>query len=268
MALSDWLRYSNQGATRSMPLDPRLVRAMSFLPSMGVSMNVFSGGQPTSGPNRVGSHRHDLGQAGDVFFEKDGRRLDWSNPGDQPLFSDIVRQARAAGVTGFGAGPGYMQRGSMHLGFGSPAVWGAGGSSKNAPDWLRQAYGDPGVGPSVTAVPTETANVLASALVPPVAPGRADINALADTSFDALPGGGGSRRRDTDQPRILGGRQQAPTVSLETELGDTGSAPPPAPPPKLLAQLDQSMAPLAELFDLKTIGQAGIPKALPPRRRF
>jgi hypothetical protein len=94
---------------------------------------------------------------------------------------------------------------------------------------------------------------------------------LATTSFNAMPGGGSSRRRDEDQPRILGGRrQETPAVSLETdELGDTSqTTPPQAPPPKLLAQLDQSMAPLAELFDLKTIGQAGIPKTLPPKRRF
>ena len=129
----------------------------------------------------------------------------------------------------------------------------------------------PSGGSSVSSVPTETANVLAQALVPPTAPGRADINALADTSFNAMPGGGSSRRRDTDQPRILGGRQETPAVSLETELGKTeaSGAPQVTQPPKLLAQLDQSMAPLAELFDIKTIGQAGkVDPRLPPRRRF
>jgi hypothetical protein len=31
----------------------------------------------------------------------------------------------------------------MHIGFGTPAVWGAGGRGSNAPDWLRQAYNSP-----------------------------------------------------------------------------------------------------------------------------
>lgn len=140
-----WLKYDNTGATRSQPLNPHLTQALGFLPQMGVSMDVFSGGQPTAseGGPRTGSDRHDHGNAADVFFSKDGRRLDWANPDDQPVFQDIVRQGKAAGITGFGAGDGYMQPGSMHLGFGKPAVWGAGGRGSNAPDWLRQAYNSP-----------------------------------------------------------------------------------------------------------------------------
>ncbi len=136
----DWLRYSNEGAIRNKPLNDKLVQAMSFLPEMGVSMEVFSGGQDAEGPHRTGSHRHDHGGAGDVYFQKDGRRLDWANDADRPIFEEIVRRGRAAGVTGFGAGEGYMRPGSMHLGFGSPSVWGAGGSGANAPEWLRNAY--------------------------------------------------------------------------------------------------------------------------------
>lgn len=139
----DWLKYANQNATRDLPLSPDLTSALSFLPDMGVSMEVFSGGQPSEGPNRVGSHRHDRGGAADVFFYKDGRRLDWANPEDRPIFEQIVERAKANGVTGFGAGEGYMRPGSMHIGFGKPAVWGAGGRGANAPDWLRAAYNTP-----------------------------------------------------------------------------------------------------------------------------
>ncbi len=112
-----WLRYRNQGATRNLPLDQKLTSALSFLPDLGVEMEVFSGGQPGKGSGlaRVGSVRHDHGGAADAFFYKDGRRLDWSNPEDVPVFQEIVRRARGAGVTGFGAGPGYMQPGSMHI---------------------------------------------------------------------------------------------------------------------------------------------------------
>jgi hypothetical protein len=135
-----WLTYSNQGATRNQPLSADLVKAMAFLEPMGIRMDVYSGGQDATGPRRTGSHRHDYGKAGDVKFYKGDRALDWANPEDVPIYQDIVRQAKAAGVTGFGAGPGYMGAGTMHLGFGTPAVWGKGGSSKNAPQWLQAAY--------------------------------------------------------------------------------------------------------------------------------
>lgn len=148
MATPDWLTYANQGATRNQPLDPRLVGALGFLPELGITAQVFSGGQPAAGASdqRVGSTRHDHGLAGDVVFFKDGRQLDWSNPSDLPYFSEIVRRGKAAGITGFGAGPSYMRQGSMHIGYGAPAVWGAGGSSANAPEWLREAYGAPATG--------------------------------------------------------------------------------------------------------------------------
>lgn len=138
----DWLRYSNQGAIRSKPISGGLLDALSFLPEMGVQMEVFSGGQAPkgSGGPRTGSTRHDHGNAADVFFHKDGRKLDWGNPNDVPIFQSIVQKARANGVTGFGAGDGYMQQGSMHIGFGNDAVWGAGGKGANAPDWLSEAF--------------------------------------------------------------------------------------------------------------------------------
>jgi hypothetical protein len=140
----DWLAYANQGAIRNQPLSDKLTGALgSFLPEMGVTMKVFSGGQDANGPRRTGSHRHDHGNAADVFFYKDGRQLSWNNPQDLPIFEDIVRRGRAAGITGFGAGDGYMRPGSMHIGFGSPAVWGSGGRGSNAPDWLRTAFNSP-----------------------------------------------------------------------------------------------------------------------------
>lgn len=148
-----WLRYSNQSATRNDPLDPRLVETMSFLPELGVTMEVFSGGQEAAGEggSRTGSTRHDHGGAGDVFFYKDGRRLDWANPDDLPLFTEIIKRGRQRGLTGIGAGDGYMQPGSMHIGFGSESVWGAGGKGSNAPEWLKSAFWGtkPGPGHSV-----------------------------------------------------------------------------------------------------------------------
>lgn len=143
--MANWLTYANRGATRNQPLSPELVEKLgAFLPDMGINMEVFSGGQDATGPHRTGSHRHDHGGAADAFFYKDGRKLDWANPNDLPVFEDLVSRAKAAGITGIGAGEGYMRPGSMHIGMGSPSVWGAGGKGRNAPDWLRRAYGQPG----------------------------------------------------------------------------------------------------------------------------
>lgn len=146
--MSDWLRYRNQGAVRNLPLSDRLTQALSFLPEMGLAVEVFSGGQPVKGSGlpRVGSVRHDRGDAADVFFYQGDRRLDWANPADLPYFEEIVRRGRSAGLTGFGAGPGYMRQGSMHIGYGTPAVWGAGGRSANAPQWLQAAFNNAPVG--------------------------------------------------------------------------------------------------------------------------
>ncbi len=137
-----WLKYSNQDATRNDPLDPRLVDAMSFLGDMGITMNVVSGGQEAAGEggSRTGSTRHDHGRAGDVDFYKDGKKLDPNNPDDLPVLVEIIQRAKTNGVTGFGEGDDYMGSGRIHLGFGNPGVWGAGGKGANAPAWLREAY--------------------------------------------------------------------------------------------------------------------------------
>lgn len=136
----DWLIYANQNKVRNDPLSPELIAAMGFLPEMGISMEVFSGGQENNTTHGLGSTRHNDGSAADVMFYRDGKPLDWRNPADIPIYQEIVRRAKAAGLTGFGAGPGYMAPGSMHIGYGAPAVWGDNGSSANAPAWLREAY--------------------------------------------------------------------------------------------------------------------------------
>ena len=137
----DYVRYANQGATRSQPLNQQLISAMSFLPEMGLTMEVHSGGQDAEGPNRTGSTRHDHGGAGDVdFITADGRKLSASNPNDQAILAQVIARAKANGVTGFGQGADYMGDTRIHLGYGNPGVWGADGKSANAPEWLRTAY--------------------------------------------------------------------------------------------------------------------------------
>jgi hypothetical protein len=150
----NYIRYANQGATRNQELSEDLLKRLGYLEKMGIKAEIFSGGQPgkEEGGARVGSERHDHGNSADVFFMKDGRKLDWANPEDLPVFEDIVRNGKANGVTGFGAGPGYMQAGSMHIGLGNPGVWGKDGKGDNAPAWLKNAYnGTKGATPDVIA---------------------------------------------------------------------------------------------------------------------
>src|SRR5688572_32826248 len=102
--LESYIRYANQGATRNQPLDPKLAQALGLLKDRGITAEVFSGGQDATGPNRVGSHRHDHGGSGDMNFYQGNRKLDWSNKEDVPIFEQSVAKAKANGVTGFGAG--------------------------------------------------------------------------------------------------------------------------------------------------------------------
>lgn len=177
----EWISYGNQGATRNLPLSPDLVNALSFLPEMGLGLEVFSGGQhdaetaAANGTGRVGSTRHDHGAAGDVYFTRNGERLSWANPEHMPIFEEIVRRGRGAGLTGFGAGDGYMGEGSMHVGYGAPAVWGAGGDSANAPEWLRNAYYGAEAGPT----PQGGGNNALAALPGAGGPQQGPMNALA-----------------------------------------------------------------------------------------
>ena len=185
---AEWLRYNNKGATRSKPISDDLQKRLGYIGDMGLTMEVFSGGQDgieTGSKRRVGSTRHDHGEAADVFFYKDGRRLDWANESDQPVFEEIVRRGRASGVAGFGAGPGYMQQGSMHIGMGAPGVWGSGGKGANAPVWLNAAFNNPWTDPAPAAVaaqpsapaaaPQRPATAVAAAQQQPAAPSASNI---------------------------------------------------------------------------------------------
>lgn len=184
--MTSWLTYANRGATRNDPLDPGLIAKLRFLEEMGLGAEVFSGGQETleevraGRGSRTGSTRHDHGNAADLFITRGGQRLSWENPEHLPIFQDVVRRAKAAGITGIGAGPGYMQPGSIHMGLGTPSVWGAGGKGRNAPAWLTQAYNNaPGV--------TLTSSPLAQDRAPPITGGRVIEDRPIAGISDAVP---------------------------------------------------------------------------------
>ncbi len=210
-----WLRYTNQGATRNQPLSPDLVDALAFLQDMGFTAEVCSGGQEGigEGTRRTGSTRHDHGGAADVFFYQGDRKLDWSNPNDLPIFQDLVKRARAAGITGIGAGDGYMQPGSMHIGFGPESVWGAGGKGGNAPEWLRSAFGAAPAGTPPASVRPGGAAPLAfgGAAAMPAAGGASLAGMFGATGPADIPGVG------FDLGSMLNTRSAQPKPGQDTE---------------------------------------------------
>lgn len=144
---------NTKGAVRSLPLSDKLVNLLQAVgDETGVYFEVFSGGQTHERDPKMkgkpggytGSHRHDNGNAADLklyTLDADGKKhyLDQSDPEDMKVWKDVVRLSTAGGATGIGSGEGYMRPNSIHIGYGGRSTWGAGGSSANAPKWLREA---------------------------------------------------------------------------------------------------------------------------------
>ena len=129
-------------AIRNRPINEKLARVLErAAEAAGIEMlQITSGGQPGTTGGRVGSHRHDDGNAADLKLIKSGRALSFINPDERPVVEAFVTAAAANGATGIGAGVGYMGPQTLHVGFGTAVVWGAGGKSANAPNWLREAF--------------------------------------------------------------------------------------------------------------------------------
>lgn len=180
------LIYANQGSIRNKPLMPSLVKIYEQAATKaGIdAIRVVSGGQEATGSHRTGSHRHDLGGAGDIQLLRGGRPLDFTNKDDLPIIQNFLRESNALGARGIGAGSGYMGNTTYHVGFGSPAVWGGEGKSANAPQWLRDAYGST---PGITLNTPQGAGLSAPAAAP-AAP--ADPMAAATKMIQQGLGGG------------------------------------------------------------------------------
>ncbi|MGL6208723.1 MAG: hypothetical protein ACRC14_02695 [Paracoccaceae bacterium] len=252
---ADWMKYSNQGATRNDPLDPKLVDAMSFVGDMGITMDVISGGQEAAGEggSRTGSTRHDHGNSADVDFYKDGRKLDWNNPDDLPVLQEIVRTAKSRGVTGIGAGDDYMGAGRFHVGFGAPTVWGAGGKSANAPAWLVEAY---------NGAPTGTAPQGGGALQGTApAGGGMDIGTLVGLASDPM----ASPQQKAVIEALIGQQMQMmdPAYQMEREKAalELEALKNPQPDPMKAIELEKAEIELARLKN----PEAEIPKTLQER---
>jgi hypothetical protein len=131
------------GKTRDLPIVSRLKQILSFAGSVaGIDeVRVESGGQCAIGTcsKRVGSTRHDLGNAADLDLIKDGRVLKFTDSSDLSFFELFVEAAASFGATGIGGDVGYMGPTRLHVGFGDRATWGGDGGNGAAPRWLSKA---------------------------------------------------------------------------------------------------------------------------------
>lgn len=237
-------------AIRKGALSPELLGVLSSVgEKLDVYFEVTSGGQKERSPftkygvDYTGSTRHDNGNAADTkafTLNEDGSRhyLDFSDPTDREKWGQIAQLAVAAGAKGIGAAPDYMGTKTMHIGFGSPGVWGGGGKSVNAPEWLREAY----------AVGLATPPDVATGYAPPLPRRRPDSTAqmLTDDRAEAI-----AYARENARQAVLASLKAmqapqeidisaAPTSGFETniwgngieglfdEIGQPSSVPPPA----------------------------------------
>ncbi len=128
---------------RNRPIAPRLKHILSFAGcEAGIDeVRVTSGGQCAIGTcsRRVGSTRHDLGNAADLDLIKNGRVLKFTVENELPFFEAFVEAAASFGATGIGGDVPYMGPTRIHVGFGSRATWGGNRGRGLAPSWLSNA---------------------------------------------------------------------------------------------------------------------------------
>ena len=134
------------GATRSRAISNELGNILRGAGERAdVRIVVHSGGQPSTGSNRTGSHRHDNdhGQLGaadlDLYDAATGRLLDARNPQDREQMARFIREAVARGATGIGFHPNYMGNNRIHVGGGGANTWGVRGGGGASP-WAREAW--------------------------------------------------------------------------------------------------------------------------------
>lgn len=148
------------GKIRSLPISARLRRILLAAGELaGVdTIRVTSGGQmplatalakgakKISGsrwrlPNgkivRIGSTRHDDGGAADLRLELNGAQQKFTTSSGQKLFADFAEKCAALGCSGLGAGVPYMGNRTIHVGFGTKAVWSK--KPHPVPCWLVNA---------------------------------------------------------------------------------------------------------------------------------
>ena len=128
--------YELAGKIRDQPVDHGIMATLSQSVSrMGgeYGMVVTSGGQPSEGHDRTGSHRHDHGGAVDFYLTRNGEKL---LPNDhKEEYAALIRDISAV------LGIGHYSWG-IHAGGGTPAFWGPDTTSATADPVLAKAYAE------------------------------------------------------------------------------------------------------------------------------
>tara|TARA_R110000824_G_scaffold235379_2_gene424181 strand:- start:2081 stop:3307 length:1227 start_codon:yes stop_codon:yes gene_type:complete len=111
---------STSGKIRNKPINGNLKNLFSKAGAeANVTVVVTSGGQPSSGSNRTGSHRHDHGMAADFMIKDNvsGKYVPISNSSKWSQFAQAFKRAATAGgyTTSGGAGQGYMGSKTAHF---------------------------------------------------------------------------------------------------------------------------------------------------------
>ena len=132
---ADNVRYELDGKIRSQPPSPSLMDNISRNASLlgnDVGVVVTSGGQPSTGPNRTGSHRHDHGQSVDFVLTRYGQKV---TPAEDPkLYASMIELSARDNP-----GIGHYDWG-LHVGGGQAAFWGPDTTSATADPGFRSAY--------------------------------------------------------------------------------------------------------------------------------
>lgn len=145
--------------TRNQPLNSKLRNTIAnALAGTGLDWYSFSGGQPATGPNRVGGPRHNNGNASDGEFVDSVKKtsLDADNPTDRARISNALKKLKDAGIQGFGwdsakTGKGhYMGSQRFHIDVYGPGVWGSDKTSSSASPWVIQSIGGMPTGASMS----------------------------------------------------------------------------------------------------------------------
>jgi conjugal transfer mating pair stabilization protein TraG len=120
---------------RDQPVQPAIMARLSGIVSeMGGDLGIVvtSGGQPSTGDDRTGSHRHDDGNSVDFYLTQNGQRV---NPGDdKALYSQFIENS-----AGDFEGMGHYSWG-MHVGGGGAAFWGPDKTAATADPDFVDAY--------------------------------------------------------------------------------------------------------------------------------
>lgn len=129
------LSYDLGGKVRTQPPQPSLVMNLSRNAALlggDIGVVVTSAGQPASGPNRTGSHRHDDGRSVDIVLTRNGRKV---TPAEDPeLYASMIELSASDNP-----GLGHYDWG-LHIGGGRAAFWGPDTTSATADPQFAQAY--------------------------------------------------------------------------------------------------------------------------------